>query len=82
MRWIRTASGEKAHAVFKRHDHKSACGIPLSKAVAITPPGETDRCGQCDYLWRARGLAQRPVKLAQDPAVYAPQFTYRDWEEL
>lgn len=78
MRWIRTSQDKKAHAVFKRHDGKALCGVKLSQATSISPPGADDRCGQCDYLWRARGLTQRPAKLAQDLAIYEPRFQFED----
>jgi anti-sigma factor ChrR (cupin superfamily) len=82
MRWIRTASGEKAHAVFKRHDGKALCGVRLNQAVAISPPGSDDRCGRCDWLWRERGRQEKAASGPKDPVVFEPRFTYRDWEGI
>jgi hypothetical protein len=84
MKWIRTKSGDKAHAVFK-HRQKTLCGIDLDthKGLDIIYPHPNDRCGRCEMEWEERGRALKPkVERIKSPTEYEPQFTYRDWEEL
>jgi hypothetical protein len=86
MKWVKTVSGQKAHVVFDRHDGRTACGVRLTKAVAIIDrPEPDDRCGGCDAEWRREAIAasadNRPKRGADRRSVYEPQYTFRDWEE-
>jgi hypothetical protein len=83
MRWIRTKSGEKAHAVFKRHDGTTVCGINLGRAIEIVDrPGLDVRCGACDKEWRERGRALRPKRKPPSRherlTNYKPRFKFED----
>lgn len=81
MRWIRTRVGDKAHAVFdSRHSASTLCGIGLKRACAITTPGQDDRCGRCDEVWREFGRLERPKPRQIQGAEYKPRYTYEDWE--
>ncbi len=82
MRWIRTAEGDKAHAVFKRHADATVCGIKLTKAVEIVTPTDDSRCGNCDWEWRRIGRIGRLKLKRSKPDEYMPHFTFRDWEDI
>jgi hypothetical protein len=79
MKWIRTTDGDKAHAIFKRHDDKTVCGIRLRHAATIVSPAEDNRCENCDHEWRRQARKNKPkAKPSND---YTSRFTFRDWEE-
>jgi len=81
MRWIRTANGEKAHAVLSGNLH-TLCGVAVASAQGIVgPTDQVERCESCDHEWRRRGRRGRqrnqPVKAGE----YRPRFTIKDWED-
>jgi hypothetical protein len=82
MKWVRTAiDGQKCHPVLTHHKGKTLCGLSLTGAAIVGPPGFTDRCGSCDAEWRERGRRQRKNKPVSNRAEYRPRFTFKDWEE-
>jgi len=87
LKWIRTIAGEKAHAVFRAGDKKTACGIRLTNAARILAPPVIDRCDNCDRKWREvgarfrRALATKKRLIeAAEAYVYYPRFRFEDWE--
>lgn len=80
MKWIRTTDGDKAHAIFKRHDDKTVCGIRLRHAATIVSPDDENRCSNCDHEWQRLGRKNKP-KAQTSNSSYEPQFTFRDWED-
>jgi hypothetical protein len=87
VKWIKTKDGERCHVVFRRHDEKTACGIPLSQAAAIVQPGGSDRCAACDYEWREVGAKRRRQLEAKEKFiraaeadVYEPRFSFEDFD--
>jgi len=81
MKWIRTINGDKAHAIFKRGDEKTVCGIRLRHATEIVSPSDENRCGNCDHEWRQQGRKNKPAIPKKSSSLYEPQFIFRDWED-
>jgi hypothetical protein len=80
VKWIRTRNGDKAHAVSTHHAQTTLCGIQFKHIAAIVLPGPDDRCGNCDAQWRQRAKKERPKRKKRTKDVYAPRFTFKDWE--
>lgn len=82
MRWIRTTNGDKMHVVLNNQTH-TICGISITKAAAIGPPGMHDRCEACDHKWRrsvSRGKRTANATKRAGKETYEPRFTLKDWE--
>jgi hypothetical protein len=75
VRWVVTAKGERAHAVFRAHGGKTVCGVGLERVVGFASGQE--RCPSCLRLWAERGRASRPR--AKKPIAYRPQHQFEDW---
>lgn len=81
MRWI--LIGERAHAVLRKNNGKTLCGLELARAERIVAgaPFEPDRCGNCDNEWRRRGRLHKPhVNKKRDLTVYRPRHKFEEWE--
>lgn len=82
MKWVRTKSGERAHAVL---DGRLLC-MQVEAAGFDEVVGTVDfedRCRNCDNRWREAGRATRPkarTPQTKPGTTYRPRHTIRDWE--